>query len=257
VPDAAVAVLNMIDVAVNWDNNTVAAIAMPLGDLFASEMGMADAATSSLPLAITKANGETTLNLRLPMPFMTKAVVTLTNRGAATTLNIAIDGLLSLPAEPWGHLIAIRSETVGPTTNAYHPIATVTGQGRLVGTCLMAQGHSSPLFSSFLQAPLNFLEGDERMAIDGQTFRGTGTEDYFDSAFYFDSPVTWGYPFAQWGGKVTDAANNKGQMSACRWHILGAAIDFRQSLDLSMEIGPPDPSALDRYLTTSYLYIAR
>ena len=256
VPDAAVATLNQIDVAVTWDGAPSPAIAMTLGDLFATSLGMADTPTSSLSLAISKANGETTLDLRLPMPFAAKAVVVLDNHAVATTVNVAIDGLPSLPPEPWGYLAAVRSETVGPTTSAYHPMVTASGQGRLVGTCLMAQGHSSPLLPDFIQGPLNFLEGDEQMQIDGQTSRGTGTEDYFDSGFYFNPPAA-GFPFAQWGGKVEDVANNIGKMSACRWHVLGAAIDFHQSLDVSMEVGPPDPASLDRYVTTTFLYQSR
>jgi hypothetical protein len=54
VPDATLAALNMIDVAVTWDADTTPAIAMPLGDLFASAAGMAAHPSSSLPLAITK-----------------------------------------------------------------------------------------------------------------------------------------------------------------------------------------------------------
>ena len=108
VPDATIAALNMIDVAVTWDADTTPAIAMPLGDLFASAAGMADTSTSSLPLAITKATGQTTLDLRLPMPFAAKAVIVLNNHAAATTVDVAIDGLPSLPTEPWGHLVAIR-----------------------------------------------------------------------------------------------------------------------------------------------------
>jgi hypothetical protein len=256
VADAAVAALNQIDVAVTWDGEPSPAIAMTLGDLFATSLGMADTPTSSLSLGISKANGQTTLDLRLPMPFAAKAVVVLDNHAAAATVNVAIDGLASLPPEPWGYLTAVRSETVGPTTSAYHPMVTASGQGRLVGACLMAQGHSSPLLPDFIRGPLNFLEGDEQMKIDGQTLRGTGTEDYFDSGFYFN-PAAAGFPFAQWGGKVEDVANNTGKMSACRWHVLGTAIDFHQSLDVSMEVGPPDPASLDRYVTTTFLYRSR
>jgi hypothetical protein len=244
------------DLAVSWDDATTPAIALPLAGLFASELGLADTETSSLPLLISKNGGDTLLNLRLPMPFATRAVMTLTNRAAPVSLGFAIDGLPSLAAKPWGHLTTIRTETRGPTTDGYHQIASANSEGRLVGTCIMAQGHSSALLPAFIQGPLNFLEGDERTQIDGQTYRGTGTEDYFDSAFYFATPVAAQFPFAQWGGKIEDTSNDKGAISACRWHILGAAIDFHQSLDLSLEIGLPDPSTLDRYVTTSYLYVA-
>lgn len=43
-------------------------------------------------------------------------------------------------------------------------------------------------------------------------------------------------------------------MSACRWHVLGAAIDSHESLDLSIEIGAADHGSLDRYVTTAFLY---
>jgi len=256
VPDTAVTTLNAIDIAVTWDAETTPAIAMSLGDLFSSAAGMADKPSASLALALTRTAGETTLDLRLPMPFSSKAVVVLTNRGTPTNLEVAIDGLPSLPADPWGHLVAVRSETAGPTTNPYHPIVRASGPGRLVGVCLMAQGHSSPIIQPFILGPLNFLEGDERLEIDGRTLRGTGTEDYFNGAFYFDYE-TPGFPFAQWGGMREDFANDKGKVSACRWHVLGGAIDFHESLDLSLEIGPGDPASLDRYVTTAFLYRPR
>ena len=185
------------------------------------------------------------------MPFRTQAVAVLTNHAADTTLDVSVQGLSGLPPEPWGHLQAIRSETVGPTTLVDHPVAAALGPGRLVGMCLQAEGHSSTQFQ--FPGPLNFLEGDEVMNIDDDTYRGTGAEDYFDSAFYFRQGEA-GTPFAQWSGKVEDTTNDRGAMAACRWHILTAAIDFQDSLDFSMEIGPHDPSSLDRWVSTAFLY---
>jgi hypothetical protein len=255
VPDAAVAALDAIDVDVTWDGAATPAISMPLGDLYASRMGLAASTTTSLPLAITSAEGQTVLELRLPMPFASQAVIVLTNHGSAITLDASVAGLPTLPPEPWGHLFAVRSETVGPTSNPFHPMVSETGEGRLVGTCLMAQGHDSPLMPAVVQGSLNFLEGDELIEVDGEPLRGTGTEDYFDSALYFESPMSGGFPFAQWGGLVADETNDFGTVTACRWHILNAAIDFHQSLNTTIEIGPPDPAALVRYVSTSYLYL--
>jgi hypothetical protein len=251
VPTASLSALSQIAAAITWDDAATPAVAMSLADLFAVGQGLSDAPSSSLALAITKAGADTTLDLRLPMPFSSKAVITLTNAGPPTTVSLFLDGKTAVPAAPWGHLTVVRSETTGPTTLAAHPIVSVTGKGRLAGTCLLAQGHASALAPPFLRGPTNFLEGDEQLVIDGRAMRGTGAEDYFDSAFYFDPPAG-NLPFAQWGAK--SETTTTGKVTACRWHVLGAAIDFKESLDLSLEIGLPDPATLDRYVTTAFVY---
>jgi hypothetical protein len=106
--------------------------------------------------------------------------------------------------------------------------------------------------------PLNFLEGDARGIIDGTlAIRDTGTEDFFNGSFYFEdgSQAT---PFAQAWGVVDDRPDlpGHGEANACRWFVLGEAIDFDESLDLSFEIGPGKPHTLDRYRSVAYAYLA-
>jgi len=104
--------------------------------------------------------------------------------------------------------------------------------------------------------PMNFLEGDELCTIDGQrAIAGTGTEDYFNGAFYFEEGPS-ADPFAQiWGIVPNDPERPRtARVTACRWHVLGDAIDFQRSLDLRMEVGPGDPSVLERYRSIAFLY---
>jgi hypothetical protein len=100
--------------------------------------------------------------------------------------------------------------------------------------------------------PLNFLEGDEWGLVDGRpALPGTGTEDYFNSSFYFADGL-FATPFAQGQASIL---RERGIAVCCRWHVLGDAIDFQSSLDLSLEIGPGQPSLLDRYRTVAFLYL--
>ena len=71
----------------------------------------------------------------------------------------------------------------------------------------------------------------------------------------------YGTPFAQgWGMAKFDVAVpfrlpvEHGKVSACRWHVLGDVIDFQSSLRVEYEIGPGDPSLLDRYRTVAFYY---
>jgi hypothetical protein len=100
---------------------------------------------------------------------------------------------------------------------------------------------------------MNFLEGDELALLDGEpAVVGTGTEDYFNGAFYFESGPA-ATPFAQWWDVADDGT--AGRASACRWHVLGDTIDFNESADINIEIGPADPAMLDRYRSVAFFYL--
>jgi hypothetical protein len=253
VASANAPLLNDIGVAVRWDG-APPAIDHSLAMLFAAALN--PPTTSSLALAGTVAGDDVILTLRLPMPFANQALWTLTNHGVApVTLEVAINGEASLPPEPWGYLHTEVHTTVGPTLASYHPIAEVTGRGRYVGTCLMLEGHQLPP-GTFWTDSLNFLEGDMRAWIDGRlAIPGTGTEGYLNSAFYFKHGE-FGTPFTQAWAISEDAQGRlkHGKVSACRWHVLGDAIDFQSSLKLDYEIGPGVPSLLDRYRSIAFFY---
>jgi len=253
-PISQLAELSSVTLDVTWDGRP-AIVSMPLLDLLAASLDPTE--TQSLALAGTVTEETATIALRLPMPFAERAIWTLTNTGAAPVeLGFSADGEEALPSEPWGHLFAIRSETLGPTDDL-HPIVDLSGRGRFVGTCLLLEGHA--LTESVFSDGLNFLEGDELGIIDGdRTILGTGTEDYLNSAFYFqDGDLST--PFAQaWGADSFDGEDIEvGKVSACRWHVLGDAIDFQTSFSLDLEIGPAAPDLLDRSRTVGFAYLER
>lgn len=190
------------------------------------------------------------------MPFAKGAEWTLTNQNVRPVeLDLALAISPSVPPSRWGYLHAQAFETTVPVGTT-HPLASARGAGRLVGVCMMMAGHAIDV-PGLRGTAMSFLEGDERGTVDGsRSMAGTGTEDYFNGAFYFED-APWSTPFAQVWGLVRGSHHGQAQVSACRWHVLSDAVDFTSSLDLDMEIGPGDPSALDRYRSVAFLYLDR
>ena len=238
---------------VSWDEAAQPDLDLPLVELFAAALAVPEGA--SLALGSTDQGDDVELFLRLPMPFEARAEWILTNAGTdALDVDLAVDVADGVPAAPWGRLQVQRFETNAPA-DGDHPLASASGRGRLVGVCLMTEGHGMA-DAEFLAGPLNFLEGDERGVIDGvPALRGTGTEDYLNGSFYFEDGPFAG-PFAQVWDIVADPTDplGDGQVSACRWHVLGDAVDFSSSLQLELEIGPGEPALLDRYRSVAFLY---
>jgi hypothetical protein len=186
--------------------------------------------------------------LRLAMPFASRALIRL-RATAPADVEVAIEGEPGLPAAPWGHLFSEVHETRAPAS-APHPVAALVGPGRLAGVCARLEGHGDEATYGAFASPFNFLEGDERIVVDGRVLQGTGTEDFFDSAFYFA-----GAPFTRPFAAAWDvAASERARVSACRWLIAGGAIDFSSCLEMDLEIGPGDPGLLDRYVTVALYY---
>jgi hypothetical protein len=178
-------------------------------------------------------------------------------RNLPIELELALATAPSVPSSRWGHLHVQAFETPAARAprQATHPLASARGAGRLVGVCAMLAGHSLDL-PGVQRHPMHFLEGDERGIVDGaRPLGGTGTEDYFNGAFYFED-APWASPFAQVWALEPGERGAQAHVSACRWHVLGDAVDFSSSLDLDLEIGPGDPSVLDRYRSVAFLYLA-
>jgi hypothetical protein len=98
---------------------------------------------------------------------------------------------------------------------------------------------------------INFLEGDEQFTVDGESFpsiHGTGSEDYFNSGWYFaGGPISTAYA----GCVVKDEPNS--QISAYRLHIPDA-IPFKESIVANIEHGGKNDYPGAVYAVTSYWY---
>jgi hypothetical protein len=143
-----------------------------------------------------------------------------------------------------------RHQTLPSPASPSHALLRATGRGKLVGVCVMLEGHALP--DGPYRHPMVFLEGDVRAMADGHpVLAGTGTEDYFDSAFYF-AGTPQATPFAQDWGVISAGAS--GRANACRWHVLGSSIDFESEIDVSLAIGPGRGDVLDRYRSVAFYY---
>jgi hypothetical protein len=253
IADSDVARLGSVDVRLSWDGESTPSVSLPIGALFGASLDATP--NASLALSGRHEGANWIFALRLPMPLATAADVSLENHDAAPIhVQLGLLGETSLPVAPWGHLAVVYTDTAAPASG---PVQTVSlaGRGRLVGVCTMLEGHGLPSGTAFA-SPLNFLEGDESLWVDGRlAAHGTGTEDYFDSAFYFEGGP-FATSFAQAWGVGTDASAlpPHGRASACRWHVLGDAIDFASDVQQTLEVGPGDPSMLERYRTVAFVY---
>lgn len=252
VSDSARSSLAQLTLQARWDGAAEPAIALTLRDL----LGAGDTAPegSSLALQSERSGDDTVLALRLPMPFATRADLTLANTGDTTTsIALRLRGERSVPAAPFGHLHVQQHETKGPSDAPEHVAVQASGRGRLVGICVYAQGHADP-GADYQSDVLNFLEGDVRATLDGRlALDGTGSEEYADDVFYFlDAPHT--NAFAQ-AWDVTREATS-GHASFCHWHVLGTELDFDSELSLTFERGgAANPAIADLHRTVAYLYL--
>jgi hypothetical protein len=119
--------------------------------------------------------------------------------------------------------------------------------------------------------PLGFLEGDEQFLVDGQTFdetprdknfqtvfarefNGTGTEDYFNSAYYF-ATGEGSYPLhgvtLKW-----ESAGRRAAVGAFRFHLLDAPT-FESRIEAQMEHGGANDALDGTYYSSTVFWYSR
>lgn len=125
-------------------------------------------------------------SLRFPMPFRKSARIEIENLGGA---GVTLGGQWVVTADP-----VPSSGEPGPVTGYFHACwsrSSPNDVGR-PHSVLQAQGRGK--YAGCLLGVINFdkswwlLEGDETIAMDGAAtpqWRGTGLEDYFNSAWYY------------------------------------------------------------------------
>lgn len=207
-----------------YDGRDEPGVEVPFGDFFANCFGKRSEVIS-LPVIVEDADS---YNSFWPMPFQKSIRIEVINQSKDKNINLLyynIDWIKKnkLPKETPYFYARYRQEY--PTVNDEdYLILETEGKGHYVGTVLAVRTRS----------PSWFGEGDEKIYIDGEkepSIWGTGTEDYFLSAWGLKAGVNTPYfgtvYFDQWG--IVG-----GHTSAFRWHIADPIV-FEKKIKVTIE----------------------
>jgi hypothetical protein len=234
-----------------WDDATHPSLDLPIETLFAGRQKLR--AFRTLPMLVELANARTVLTTTLPMPYRRAARVRLVNDGNVPhAIGARVEGSPRLPAGTFGELRATWAEAAAPfTPEKRFRATTFRGRGKFVGVMMFIDGRGKA--DGHTPHPVSFLEGDATTIVDGRSFQGTGTEDYFNAGFYFqDGP--YDSPYSALVRLDADLPKGTSEVTAVRWHILEDAIEFEQGFELRFEYGSYEPLAAHHYAAVGFYY---
>jgi hypothetical protein len=168
-------VITQLRLVARWDGAAAAAIDVPIGGFFGSNIGPSE--VRGLPAGII---GDR-MYCWLPMPYAAGAQLELVSgHDADVDVDYRVHYTPQTPATVSGtaRLHAVRNDTRPCIPGEDHIILDVTGAGHFVGVVQASAGDS-----------LYYLEGDERIYVDGSLtpqLYGTGTEDFYNGGWYYN-----------------------------------------------------------------------
>lgn len=215
-----------------WDGEAVPSVEVPLGDFFCN--GWCERSNVvSLPVAVNPAGG---FNSYWPMPFGTRAKITMENRGAeAACLFYQVTYALTPIPEQSGYFHAAWRRTNPVPYGEVHTILDgVAGKGQYVGTYLAYQPNNTGWWG----------EGEIKFYLDGDevypTICGTGTEDYFGGAWDWEQPKgqyqTYSTPYLGMHQLIQSDGlyHNQQRFGMYRWHMMDP-IRFETGLRVTIQ----------------------
>jgi hypothetical protein len=251
-----------------WDGSETPAVDAPLGAFFCAPFDTAREFVST-PVVLAPLDGRG-FNMYFPMPFAEAARIELVNESASERFRIYfhIDfARYDSPAavEGQGRFHA-RYAVTDPLVEG-EPVVPleVTGRGHYAGCVLFLDTGIKANRDGYLEAtkerfPDNayrrhWWEGDDRIYIDGElALRGTGTEDYFGSAWSYASERPFTAP--EFGCVMNGYdPRDHGRWCLYRWHI-SDPIPFRESIRVTLEHGHDNRFLMAPYHTVAYWYQA-
>lgn len=226
-----------------WDDEDTPSVETPFGDFFGCGFGQYKNNLITPHLAVTSRG----YNSYFPMPFRKSARIELTNGGAHQVI-------------VFFHFLGARYERLPEDALYFHAqwrrenptemgrnytILHTHGRGYFAGVQMFMQGYTKGDKS-------NFLEGDEWIFIDSEkeaSIKGTGTEDYFQGAWYFtDGPFQAPYH----GLTYRDQENVR--FGCYRFHTQDR-INFESEIRVEIEHGQrPCNEAKADYSSVAYYY---
>lgn len=213
--------LREVAIRMTWDDDRQPSVWSPFGDFFGSSAGAVPFRT--MPVGLRE---DGTWYCYWQMPYASRAVIALDNESAQPiSIHWEIDHApLCRPVDEYLRFHAKWHRDAFPVRPDRWPDWTLLrtiGTGRFVGTQLHVWNPRGGWWG----------EGDEKFFIDGEKFPsvfGTGTEDYLGYAW------SSGDTFVQALHSQPVNQNNRGHVSANRWHI-SDDVPFQQSFDGSIE----------------------
>ena len=231
--------LRRIILRMYWDGEKSPSVEVPIGDFFGTGMQYKHYLT---PLVGMSSGGYYSY---FPMPFATGARIEIVNETGLeiNSFYYHIDyQKLSAPPEPSvARFHASWRREIRTSPGKYYTLLEAEGEGHLVGVNMSMQSYDGGL---------SFLEGDEMIYVDGEkeaSVRGTGTEDYFNSGWYFNN----GEFAAPYHGLIIKD-DSLGRIAAYRFHVLDV-IPFKKSIRALIEHGDRNTEIAD-YSSTAYWY---
>jgi len=235
--------LRTLLVRMYWDGEANPSVECPVGDFFGN--GFQYTQWTSLPLGMSSGG----YYCYFPMPFSNGARIEIVNESGLKVnsfyYHIDYHNLDSLKDPNVGRFHAQwrREPRTDPKKN--YLVLDAEGKGQYVGTLLEMQGYR--------EKQLWFLEGDEFVYVDGEekpSIKGTGTEDYFTSGWYF-SKGTYSAPLH---GLILKDDTLWSRVVAYRFH-LGDQIPFGKSIRFTIEHGHGNEELAD-YSSVGFWYQA-
>ncbi|MFN8379000.1 MAG: glycoside hydrolase family 172 protein [Anaerolineae bacterium] len=260
-----------------WDGETTPSVETPIGDFFGLGHGISRNFVS-LPLQMSPQDGRG-FNCWFPMPFQTGARLEVENQSdRRLNLYFYVDyetypsetrldeyGRFHAqwrrvnPAQGWADP-SVRWADNEPAMRQAWAVPNTTGDENIVILEATGAGHyvgchvDIDIFSR--QANDWYGEGDDMIFVDGEPWpaiHGTGTEDYFNTAFCPKQEYS-----APYHGLIlyegTDEWPWRGKQTLYRYHIEDPVF-FEKSIKVTIEHGHANKLTLD-YASTAYWYQA-
>ncbi len=231
--------LRRIVLRMYWDGEQHPSVEVPIGDFFGT--GFEYRHYVSQFVGMTSGG----YYCYFPMPFNQSACIEVENQTGqevyAFYYQIDYQQLEKPLPKEVAYFHAWWHREIRTTPGENYLVLEAHGRGHFVGMNLSMQSYRRSLW---------FLEGDEMVYVDGETFPsvyGTGTEDYFTSGWYFNR----GEFAAPYHGLILKD-DSLARIAAYRFQV-GDAIPFRKSLKFTIEHGHANSVEAD-YSSTAYWY---
>jgi hypothetical protein len=238
-----------------WDGEAVPSVRVPLGML----VGASDP-VYPLQTCLFGMNGVDHGWCYFAMPFRSSATLTLRNTSAqARSASVAFALATRSMPEPFGTFHARYGEALPTAIGADYEVLRVEGWGAYVGTVLEAESRASWLSTYTATQLLTYLEGDERVYVDGSRspIHGSAGEVYFNWGWYdiaaADQPFS--RPFHGYSGAVVESLPGDVALkrSLHRVHAIDP-IPFYRELAFMMEHGGVNDAVVN-YRSAAFYYL--